>query len=73
MMGRDFSMPLEFEYEKIDFEGTQDDLLHQFITVVWGCKLNLQNVSSLLEIREDINEKALNLSLLKGIPKVQKG
>ena len=28
MMGRDFSMPLEFEYEKIEFEGIQDDLLY---------------------------------------------
>ena len=62
VMGRDFVMPLQFQYEEISFEGS---VLLCWSISPWGCKMNVQNVEGLMQLRKDVHEKALALSKKK--------
>ena len=53
---------LEMKYEEITFEGKLYSRVSKN-TLIWGCKLNVANVTKLMQIRKEFQKKALEISL----------
>ena len=53
---------LEMKYEEISFEGNFYSQGFKKL-LIWGCKLNVANVTKLMQIRKDFQKKALEISL----------